>query len=72
VRYFEGKAMNISSMINIPLLISAVVVTIVGYMLLGVAPVDNQLSWTVAPFVLVIGYLVLIPLAVLTKKPKGE
>lgn len=64
--------MNISSMVNVPLLVSAIIVGIVGYVLLGIAPVDNHLSWTVAPFVLVISYLVLIPLAVLTKKPKNE
>jgi len=64
--------MNIGSMINIPMLISAVIVGIVGYMLLGVAPVDNPLSWTVAPFVLVLSYLVMMPLALLTKKAKAE
>ena len=64
--------MNMGSMINIPMLISAVIVGIVGYMLLGVAPVDNPLSWTVAPFVLVLSYLVMMPLALLTKKAKTE
>ena len=64
--------MNISSMVNIPMLISAVVVAIIGYILLGTPPVDNHLSWTIAPFVLVLSYLVMIPLALLTKKAKAE
>lgn len=64
--------MNISSVVNIPLLIFAVIVGIIGYVFLGVAPVDNTLSWTIAPFVLVICYLVLIPLAVITKKAKDK
>lgn len=64
--------MNIGSIINIPLLISAVIVGVVGYILLGIAPVDNHLSWTVAPFVLFLAYVVLIPFAVLAKKPKAD
>jgi hypothetical protein len=64
--------MNIRTMINVPLLALAVFVGLVGYMLLGVAPVDNPLSWTVAPIVLVIFYLALIPIAILAKKEKSE
>ncbi len=64
--------MNISSMVNIPMLISAVIAGIIGYVLLGVAPVDNPLSWTVAPFVLVFCYLLMIPLAVITKKSESK
>jgi len=64
--------MNIRTMINIPMLVSAIVVVIIGYIFLGTPPVDNPLSWTVAPFVLVLGYLVMIPLAMLTKKSKAE
>jgi uncharacterized membrane protein SirB2 len=59
-------------MINVKLLLIAAVVAIIGYILLGVAPIDNQISWTIAPIVLVICYLVLIPLAILTQKAKVE
>jgi hypothetical protein len=64
--------MNISLIINVPLLISAIALGIIGYVLLGIAPIDNTLSWTIAPFVLVFCYLVMIPLAVLTKKAKAD
>jgi hypothetical protein len=58
-------------MINVKLLIVAIIVGIAGYIMLGVAPIDNQLSWTVAPFILVFCYLVLIPLAVLYRKSEN-
>ena len=64
--------MNVKSMISVEMLIAAVVVGICGYILLGVAPVDNTLSWSLAPIILVFCYLVLIPLSVLLKKPKTE
>ena len=60
--------MNIRSIINVPLLLIATIVMIAGYVLLGIAPIDNHLSWTLAPIVLVVCYLVLIPLAIVTQK----
>jgi membrane protein YdbS with pleckstrin-like domain len=60
--------MNIRSIINVPLLLIATVVMIAGYVLLGIAPIDNHLSCTIAPIVLVVCYLVLIPLAIVTQK----
>ncbi|MDR0304403.1 MAG: hypothetical protein LBH98_06520 [Chitinispirillales bacterium] len=64
--------MNVRSIINVKLLVAAIIVGIIGYVLLAVAPIDNALSWTVAPFVLVFCYLVMIPLAVLLKKANVE
>jgi|GEM_PF-1895678 len=64
--------MNLKSMISVEMLIAAIVVGVCGYILLGIAPVDNPLSWSVAPVILVFCYLVLIPLSVLLKKPKTE
>jgi len=42
-----------------------------GYFFLSLPPVDGPLSLTVAPFLLVLGYCVLIPLALLYK-PKPD
>jgi ABC-type Fe3+ transport system permease subunit len=39
----------------------------VGYVLLGQGPVDNPLSKTVAPIILVAVYCVLIPYAIMAK-----
>jgi hypothetical protein len=47
---------------------------IVGYVLLGQGPVNNPLSKSVAPVVLIIVYCALIPYAILAKgkePPKG-
>jgi len=63
--------MNVKSIINVPLLIIAVIVGVAGYIFLSVAPVDSLLSWTIAPIVLIVCYLVLIPLAII-KRPKNE
>jgi len=57
-------------MISVKALAAAIIVGICGYIMLGIAPVDNPLSWSVAPVILVFCYLVLIPLSVLLKKPK--
>ena len=38
-----------------------------GYVLLSIPPVDGFLSLTLAPIFLVVGYCVLIPLAILAK-----
>ena len=39
----------------------------IGYILLGQGPVENPLSKTIAPLVLVVVYCVLIPYAILAK-----
>ncbi len=48
---------------------------IIGYFFMNIGPVDSFWSLTLAPVVLVIGYLVIIPLAILynnKKKPQTE
>jgi hypothetical protein len=48
---------------------------ILGYVLLGQGPVDNPLSKSVAPVVLVVVYCILIPYAILARSkepPKSE
>ncbi|MFC1493393.1 DUF3098 domain-containing protein [candidate division KSB1 bacterium] len=50
-------------------------VIIIGYIFMNIGPVDSFWSLTLAPTVLVIGYLVIIPLAILynnKKKPQTE
>jgi hypothetical protein len=42
-----------------------------GYLALGVPPANGFLSLTLAPLLLVAGYCVLIPLAILTRE-KGD
>ena len=51
------------------------VLLVVGYILLGQGPVDNPLSKTVAPIILVGVYCALIPYAILAgskKQPKDK
>jgi hypothetical protein len=44
-----------------------------GYILLGQGPIYNPLSWTVAPLILVLVYIVLLPWSVLGgRKEKRE
>jgi len=51
---------------------AALVVIILGYIALGQPPVDGFLSLTLAPILLVVGYCVLIPLALILKDPAVE
>ena len=44
----------------------------IGYILLAQGPVDNPLSVSVAPVILVICYCVLLPVAILLKDKKKE
>jgi len=48
---------------------------VLGYVLLGQGPVENPLSKTIAPIILVAVYCVLIPYAIMTKskeQPKDK
>jgi hypothetical protein len=53
---------------NVLLIVAGIVVIVIGYMLLG------RGSITIAPLLLVIGYCVMVPLAILmwTRKPGGK
>ena len=46
----------------------AVVVIAIGYYFLGIGPEDSTESLTIAPIVLIIGYVVLVPLAIIWRK----
>jgi hypothetical protein len=52
------------SPINVKLFAVSIVVLIIGYVLLAQGPVNNPLSKTVAPIILVTTYCVLIPIAI--------
>ncbi len=56
---------NLLTTKNISLLITGIVVLIIGYILLAQGPCDNPLSLNVAPFFLIAGYCVIIPLAII-------
>ena len=60
--------MNLKELVNIPLLLISVLLLVVGYYLLGIGPVDSTASWKIAPVVLVLTYVVLLPLSFILKK----
>ena len=43
-----------------------------GYVFLSLPPVDGFMSLTLAPLLLILGYCVFIPLALLSGKKEGE
>ena len=58
---------SIFTSLNIKLFAVSIVFLTVGFVLLGQGPVTNPLSMSVAPVLLVIVYLVLIPIAILAR-----
>ena len=52
---------------NWSLFVISLATIILGYVLLSIPPADGFLSLTLAPIVLVVGYCVLIPWAILLK-----
>ena len=46
----------------------AIAVLVIGYLFLSIAPADSVQSLTIAPIILVIGYCVLVPLAIFWRK----
>jgi hypothetical protein len=43
------------------------VLLVLGYIFLGQGPIDNHLSWSVAPAILVGVYCILLPVAIVIK-----
>ena len=64
----RGVEMKVKDLINIPVLILSIVLSIVGYVLLGTGPVDSTASLKIAPVVLSAVYVFLFPLSVILKK----
>ncbi len=56
------------STINAKLLGIAIIVLVIGYVLLAQGPANNPLSKSVAPIILVISYIVLIPCSIIFSK----
>jgi hypothetical protein len=69
----ESPFKNYWSKNNYFILIAGLLVLLLGYFLLNQGPWDNPLSLTLAPIVLLVGYLVVFPLAIYYKKsPKNN
>ena len=52
--------------------IAGIGIIIIGYFLMAQGPWDNPLSLSFSPVVLLIGYIIVIPLAILFRKGKKE
>lgn len=52
------------SSINVKLFTVSIVALVIGYVLLAQGPVENPLSKSVAPIILVFSYCVLIPISI--------
>ena len=53
---------------NYLLFIAGLIVIFLGYVLMGTGELNSTQSLTVSPIVLLLGYLVIIPIAILFKK----
>jgi len=58
---------NLFTAKHIGFFITGLLVIALGYVLLAQGPVDNPLSLSVAPFLLIGGYCVVIPVAIILK-----
>ena len=63
---------RIFSSTNILLLVISLLLLVAGYVLLGQGPVNNPLSKTIAPLVLIAVYCIAIPFAILAKGKKDS
>ena len=57
---------------NIILIALGVLLLIIGFICLATGPADNPVSLTVAPLILVVAYLVVIPVGILWKGKKQD
>lgn len=58
--------------LNYQIFAAGIVVIILGYLALAQPPANSFMSLTVAPILLVIGYCIIIPIAILYQKKKGD
>ncbi len=63
--YFEGWAFNRN---NYLILLAGVAFIVFGYVVMALGGTNGPLSLTVAPIMLFIGYLVLVPLSLIYRK----
>ncbi len=57
---------------NLILIVVGVLLLVVGFLCLATGPAENPISLTVAPLVLCLAYLVIIPLGILWKGKKED
>ena len=57
---------------NINILAIGLVVLVIGYILMAQPPVNGFLSRTLAPVILVVGYLVIIPISIMIGEKKNK
>jgi len=57
---------------NLILFLVGLVVLIIGFILMSFGPWDNPLSRSVAPLVLLFGYLVVFPVAIFYRRKSGR
>ena len=57
---------------NLKIFFIGLAVLVVGYFFLKQGPADSLASRTIAPVILIIGYCVIIPVAILYKERKKE
>ena len=57
---------------NIILIAFGVLLLVIGFICLATGPADNPVSLTVAPLILVVAYVVIIPIGILFKGKKQD
>ncbi|MBQ1823969.1 MAG: hypothetical protein IKR75_05900 [Fibrobacter sp.] len=57
---------------NIILIAIGVLLLVIGFICLATGPADNPVSLTVAPLILVVAYVVIIPIGILFKGKKQD
>ena len=57
---------------NIILIAVGVLLLVIGFICLATGPADNPISLTVAPLILVVAYMVVIPLGILFTDKKQD
>ena len=55
---------------NLLLFALGIVVISIGFFMIGISPWDNPVSLSVAPIVLLIGYFIIFPWAIFSRKRK--
>ena len=57
---------------NLILIANGVLLLVIGFLCLATGPADNPVSLTVAPLILVLAYMVIIPIGILLTDKKQD
>jgi hypothetical protein len=68
----ESPFKNYWSRNNYIILVAGLLIIFLGFYLMNQGPWDNPVSLTVAPIVLLVAYVVIIPFAIYYKKPARD